>query len=103
MKGNLSDFYNVLKKAGYKIEKDGNILKVFDNSGKKILAEISENSIKIKYSGWGSDMITNSERTTTCIAKYEDVVNEPGSQFIKNEFPEGAYGRGAENKGASTF
>ncbi|WP_298778380.1 hypothetical protein [uncultured Polaribacter sp.] len=98
-KGDIPNFYNSVKKAGHKVEKSGNIIKVYANSGTEVLAEISENSIRLKYKGWGSDVVTKSDRTTTCIAKFDDQLDAPGSQFIKNELPEGAFGRGTVNNG----
>ena len=97
-KGDIGNIFNVFINAGYRQEQIGNIVKIFSKEN-KLLAEISENSIRFKYEGCGKDIITNSDRTTTCIAKYDDLLDAPGSKWIKNDLPEGAFGRGKPNKG----
>ncbi len=99
LQGDIPNFYNSLLKSGYKIKKSKDFIKIYAKNGIDVLAEISENSVRIKYKGWGGDIITKSDRTTTCIAKFDDQLDTPGSQFIKYELPEGAFGRGADNKG----
>lgn len=97
--GDIFKFFNAAVNADYKIETVGSIVKVYSKNGVDVLAEISESSIRLKYSGWGGDIITKSDRTTTCIAKFNDQFDPPGSQFIKNEIPEGGFGRGTSNNG----
>ncbi|OXG00769.1 hypothetical protein B0A64_19280 [Flavobacterium araucananum] len=98
-KGNIPEFYQAILKVGYKTEIVGDIVKVYTKSGTDVLAEISQNSISFKYNGWGKDIITNSDKTTTCIAKFDDLLDGPGSKWIKYDLPEGAFGRGKVNKG----
>ncbi|WP_264536974.1 fibronectin type III domain-containing protein [Flavobacterium sp. N1736] len=98
-KGNIPEFYQAILKVGYKTEIVGDIVKVYTKSGTDVLAEISQNSIRFKYNGWGKDIITNSDITTTCIAKFDDLLDGPGSKWIKYDLPEGAFGRGKINKG----
>lgn len=50
-----------------------------------------------KYEGWGGDIVTKSDRTT-CIAIFDDILDPPGSQHIKNNLPEGSFGRGRRMK-----
>ena len=96
--GVLKTSYNKLITAGLNAVEEGNVIKLF-NSKKALVAEISNNRLVFKYEGWGRDIITNSEKTTTCIAKFDDLLDAPGSKWIKNDLPEGSFGRGAENKG----
>ncbi len=37
------------------------------------------------------DIITHFDITTSCFAKFDDQVDFPGTQFIKNGLPEGGY------------
>ncbi len=98
-KGNIPEFYNSAVRAGLKVEKSGDIVKVYAKNGTDVLAELSERSLKIKYSGWGGDIVTGSDKTTTCIAKFDDQLDAPGSQFIKNDLPYGGFMRGEPNPG----
>jgi hypothetical protein len=95
--GVLKSSYNKLITAGLNAVEQGSVIKLF-NSRKALIAEISNNKLVFKYEGWGKDIITNSDKTTTCIAKFDDILDAPGSKWIKNDLPEGAFGRGAENK-----
>lgn len=99
VKGDIANFYEAVLKGGYKTEIVGDIIKVYTKSSTDVLAEISENSIRFKYNGWGKDIITNSDKTTTCIAKFDDLLDGPGSKWIKYDLPEGGFGRGKINNG----
>ncbi|PWS28680.1 hypothetical protein DHW03_02200 [Pedobacter yonginense] len=97
-KGDIGKIYAVFINAGYRQERVGDVIKLFSKEN-KLVAEVSEKSIRFKYQGWGKDIITNSDRTTTCIAKFDDLLDAPGSKWIKYDLPEGSFGRGQLNKG----
>ena len=53
---------------------------------------------KVEYPGFGGDIATNPNKTTTVIGKFNDEVNGAGTKEILN-MPDGSFTRGGENKG----
>lgn len=53
---------------------------------------------RIEYPGFGGDILTNPNRTTTVIGKFNDTVDGAGTQRIL-DLPEGSFTRGGENNG----
>ncbi|WP_142785928.1 hypothetical protein [Changchengzhania lutea] len=57
------------------------ILKLIDNSGNQV-GRIVNNILTFKYSGYGGDIVTNPNKTTTVIGKWIDSVNDGGTKQI---------------------
>jgi len=58
-------------KAGLKVVTDSNVIKFLSNTGDEI-ARIVEGIMTFKYSGFGSNIITNPNKTTTLLGRYAD-------------------------------
>ena len=79
-------FTSVIRKAldsGLKIVLDNNVVKFLNNSGGEV-ARIVNNVMTFKYTGFGGNVITTQNKTTTVIGKFFDNVNPPGTTAIKN-------------------
>ncbi len=98
LEGDIKKVYYAFSNEGYAIEKVSDILKVYAKNGTDLIAEISIKKVVFKYPGWGGEIVTSSDRTTTCIAKFDDLLDPPGSQFIKYDL-KGAFGRGMKCDG----
>ena len=54
---------------GLKTVLDGSIIKLYDNAGLQV-GKITDNVLTFKYSGFGGDIVTNPDKTTTLIGKW---------------------------------
>lgn len=66
---------------GFKTLLDGDTVKVLDDFD-NVIARISNNVLTFNYSGFGGNIITNPNKTTTVIGKWVDNVNGGGTRDI---------------------
>lgn len=91
-----------LRDAGLRIVKNENTISFFNQSN-VLVAEIKDGVLRFKYSGYGGDIIMNSERTTTVLGKFAetpDVTSNGTRKFLGSKdpyvegLPEGSFSRG---------
>ncbi|QTE21822.1 hypothetical protein [Polaribacter cellanae] len=69
-------------KAGLKVSLEGTTV-ILKKSGNEI-ARIANNVMTFNYSGFGGKIITNPNKTTTVIGRFDDLINPPGVKTIKD-------------------
>jgi hypothetical protein len=84
-------FTSVIKNAldsGLKIVLDNDIVKFLDDAGTEI-ARIANNVMTFKYNGFGGNIVTNPNKTTTVVGKWrngtEEIINSGLSRSGKNK------------------
>ena len=74
---------NAAKNASMIIDVDGSTIKVFNNAGDEV-ANIVDDILTFKYSGFGGKITTSQGKTTTVIGKWQDTRTGAGTSEIIN-------------------
>lgn len=81
VKKHLDEFINALDK-GLTFLLNDHLVQILDDFQLEI-ARILDNILTFKYAGFGGDIVTHPDKTTTVIGRFEDLITPPGIQVIK--------------------
>jgi hypothetical protein len=95
--GPLKTSYNKLITAGLNAVEQGNVIKLF-NAENKLVAEIANNKLVFKYSGYGGDIVMVENKSTAVFGRFNDPIHGGGTkEFIQNSIK--VYETGANPNG----
>lgn len=82
--GVLKSSYNKLITSGLNAVEQGSVIKLF-NAENKLIAEIANNKLVFKYSGYGGDIAMVEGKSTAVFGRFTDPIHGGGTkEFIQN-------------------